>query len=120
MTQGGARRFPDLLADQLSGRKGISHADLHVNKSLVDSACAKRKEEQAKASITAHLSFVIHITLRTARTSQQCKPSDNARSDLIIFRLGMTVAPEFRRLPQQAAPKPRTMPLPLMCNDLDF
>lgn len=70
--RGDTRRqtLPDLLADQLPGRKGISHANLHVNKSLVDFACAKRKEEQAKASITAHLSFVIHITLRTARTSQ--------------------------------------------------
>ena len=56
--------------------------------------------------------------LRAPRPPKQRKPPYDARSHLIILRLGMAIAPKLRRLPQQAPSEPRPMPLPLVRHNL--
>ena len=59
-------------------------------------------------------------SLRTPRPPKERKSPHNARSDLIILRLGVAVAPELGRLAQQTASEPRPVPLPLVRDHLDL
>jgi hypothetical protein len=63
--------------------------------------------------------FVIP-TLGASGSTQQSESPHDAGTDLVVLGLGVAVAPELRRLTQQAASEPGAVPLALVCDDRDI
>ncbi len=67
-----------------------------------------------------HPKHSYRTTSRTTWPSYQIEPSNDARPNLVVLCLCMTITPEFRGLPKQTSSKPWAVPLPLMTDNLHF
>jgi hypothetical protein len=67
-----------------------------------------------------YIAFLVLIfsRLRASRPAEQGESPHDAGSNLLVLGLGVAVALELGRLAQQRSTEPRSMPLPLVTDDL--